>query len=98
MREVFKFQSGVISKTTLRFLNVVDRLVIDNILFKDHNAGRSNGLWIYDITAPMYSRNIKKNDATDALYYETLDADYIKSFVEIAAQDPEPEPEPEPVA
>ena len=90
MREVFKIQGGVLSKVTLRFLNVVDRCVIDNILFKDHNANRTNGLWLFDITAPVYSRSIKKNDATDALYYETIDTDYTRAFIELSAQAPNP--------
>ena len=89
-REHFNINGGVFSKVTMRFLNVVDRLVLSNMFFKDSNAARQNGFWLYDITDPIFSRNIKKNDATDALYYEVVDADYNKTFTEISSQAPNP--------
>lgn len=89
-REQFNINGGVFSKVTMRFLNVVDRLVLSNMFFKDSNVARQNGLWMYDIPTPSYSRNIKKNDATDALYIEVMDADYNRTFTEISAQDPDP--------
>ena len=89
-REHFNINGGVFSKVTMRFLNVVDRLVFSNMFFKDSNAARQNSLWLYDITTPSYSRNIKKNDATDALYIEVMDADYNRTFTEISSQAPNP--------
>lgn len=89
-REHFNINGGVFSKVTMRFLNVVDRLVLSNMFFKDSNAARQNGLWLYDITTPSYSRNVKKNDATDALYIEVMDADYNQTFTEISSQAPNP--------
>lgn len=89
-REHFNINGGVFSKVTMRFLNVVDRLVLSNMFFKDSNPARANGLWLYDITTPSYSRDIKKNDATDALYIERTDADYIRTFEEISEQYPNP--------
>ncbi len=89
-REQFNINGGVFSKVTMRFLNVVDRLVLSNMFFKDSNAVRQNGFWLYDITTPSYSRDIKKNDATDALYIEVMDADYNRTFTEISSQAPDP--------
>lgn len=89
-REQFNINGGVFSKVTMRFLNVVDRLVLSNMFFKDSNTARQNSLWMYDIPTPSYSRNIKKNDATDALYIEVMNADYNRTFTEISAQDPDP--------
>ncbi len=88
MREVFKFQGGVFSKVTLRFLNVVDRVVLPNLFFKDHNSNRANGLFMYDITDPSYSRIFKKNNTTDGLYVESLDSDYNMTFIEVGTQEP----------
>lgn len=72
-REVFKIQSGVFSKVTMRFLNNVDRVILENLLFKDNNAAAANGLFMYDIRAAVYSQVIKKN-LNEELYYERKDA------------------------
>ena len=75
----------------MRFLNVIDRVALTNVFFEDSNSGkRVNGLWAYDIPTPIYSRSIKRNDASHALYYEVVDADYNKTFVEISAEDANP--------
>lgn len=83
-REVFKIQSGVFSKITMRFLNNVDRVILENLLFKDSNTNRANGLSLYDFRDAIYSRVLKINDATQAIYFEEMDGNYNRTFRELS--------------
>ncbi|MBK5192987.1 MAG: DUF11 domain-containing protein [Flavobacteriaceae bacterium] len=49
-----------------------------------------NGLYLYDHLTSLYNKNLKKNDASDALYYESMDADYNRTFIELSAQKENP--------
>ena len=68
-REVFKINNGVFSKVTMRFLNVVDRTILNMMLFKDSNPDATTGISLYDFTGPMYSKILELNAETFEVYY-----------------------------
>ncbi len=85
-REVIKISASILSNVGLRITGLCDRISLNNMFFLDHNPNRANGLYLYDILTSVYSKQLKKNDATDALYYESMDADYNRTFTEISSQ------------
>ena len=85
-REVIKISASVLSNVGIRVTGLCDRISLNNMFFLDQNPNRVNGLYLYDILTSVYSKQLKKNDATDALYYESMDADYNRTFTEISAQ------------
>lgn len=89
-REVIRFQGGVLSKMGMRFTDNVDRTFFPNLIFSDSNPNRTNGYYLYDVHLPVTNKIILKNETTDALYHQVLDADYNPTFIELAPQDQEP--------
>jgi uncharacterized repeat protein (TIGR01451 family) len=85
-REVIKISSSIISNVGFRVTGLCDRIFLNDMMFSDRNVNRVNGLYLYDYPTSLYNKNLKKNDASDALYYENIDADYNRTFIELSAQ------------
>jgi len=89
-REVIKISSSILSNVGFRVTGLCDRIFMNNMMFLDSNPNRVNGLYIYDYLTSLYNKDLKKNNTTDALYYEDMDADYNRTFIELSSQKENP--------
>jgi uncharacterized repeat protein (TIGR01451 family) len=85
-REVIKISSSIVSHVGFRITGLCDRVFMNNMMFLDSNPNRVNGLYLYDHLTSLYNTDIKKNNTTDAFYYEDMDADYNRTFIELSSQ------------